>query len=82
MKAVRPGRKLEPPPIRYPGPFWMPVAPDGWACTDILMGRRYNAIEVLRRKPWMGVEGKTWEQLRREGWRVVKVRIVPAEAES
>jgi len=66
--------------VKAPKVFWMPVAPDGWWCTDILAERRCNAIQVLLHKPWRDVMWKTWPQLRREGWRCIKVWIVAAES--
>ena len=74
-------RKAAHRPIRIDdgGRFWVPVAPDGRACTSILARRRSDAIDMLLRKPYRDVPGKAWGQLRREGWRVVRVRVIPEE---
>jgi len=61
--------------------WWIVSCPDGWACGDSFSATRVGSIRKFFDSLTYEAFGnsRTWPELRRKGWRCVKVRIVQVE---
>lgn len=64
--------------VKFAKHYWVCVAPDQEACLETLAEKRRYSIFRLQQMPWREIWGLEWNQLRRKGWRCIKVTIQEA----
>jgi hypothetical protein len=61
--------------------WWIVLCPDGWVCGDSFSATRSESIRKFFDSLTYAALGdsRTWPELRRDGWRCIKVRLVPVK---